>query len=227
MLVRSKNLFKNKLDARNSKPSSKIEVGQKVKPFIFKEGIMYIVGQDNKMCRCLTTSKAKIILKELNEGMVGGHFATNITIKKILDARYWWPTLFKDTCDFCKSYDNCQKIRGFKTKSFAKLVTTLLKEPFMKWGLDFIGPIKPMGRLIGNKYILIIIDYATKWVEAKAFKTNTTIVLAIFLYEYILTRFGCPLTIVTDQGVHFIDDTTKHLTKQFLLKHVSSITYYP
>jgi hypothetical protein len=62
-------------------------------------------------------------------------------------------------------------------------------------------------------YILVIIDYATKWVEAKAFKTNTAIVIARFLYEYISTIFGCPLTIVIHQGIHFINDTLKHLKK--------------
>jgi hypothetical protein len=86
---------------------------------------------------------------------------------------------------------------GFKTKSLAKLVTTLLEEPFVKWGLDLIGPIKPTRRLTRNKYILVAINYATKWVEAKALKTNTIAIIAIFLYEYILTRFGCPLTIIT------------------------------
>jgi hypothetical protein len=80
-------------------------------------------------------------LKEQHEGVARRHFATNTIIKKILDGGYWWPTLFKETHDFCKSYDRCQKIRGFKTKSLAKLVTTLPKEPFMKWGLDFIGSI--------------------------------------------------------------------------------------
>jgi len=165
------------------------------------------------MCRCLTTSETHIILKEIHEGMIGKHFATHITTKKILDVGYWWPTLFKDTHDFCRSYDNYQKIGGLKTKNLAKLVTTLLKEPFMKWGLDFIGPIKPRKRLIGKIYILVVTDYATKWVEAKAFKTNTTIIITSFLYEYILTRFGCPLTIVLNQGVHFINDTIKHLTK--------------
>jgi len=74
---------------------------------------------------------------------------------------------------------------------------------------------------------LVVIDYATKWVEAKAFRTNIVIVTTRFLYEYILTRFGCPLTIVIDQGVHFIDDTLQHLMEQILLKHVSSITYNP
>jgi hypothetical protein len=54
-------------------------------------------------------------------------------------------------------------------------------------------------------------DYATKWVEANALRTNIVVVIAKFMYEYILTRFGCPLTIVTDQGVHFNNDTLKHL----------------
>jgi hypothetical protein len=49
----------------------------------------------------------------------------------------------------------------------------------------------------GNKYILVAIDYATKWVKAKAFRINIVIVTTRFMYEYILTRFGCPLTIVT------------------------------
>jgi hypothetical protein len=72
------------------------------------------VGQDNKMCRCLTTSKAKNILKELHEGVARWHFATNITVKKILDVGYWWPTQFKCTHEFWRSCDNCQKIKGLK-----------------------------------------------------------------------------------------------------------------
>jgi len=82
--------------------------------------------------------------------MVRGHFAIEIIANKILDAGYWWPTLFKDTHDFCKSCDKCQKIGRLKTKSLAKLVTTLPEEPFTKWGLDFLGPMKPTGRLIGT-----------------------------------------------------------------------------
>jgi hypothetical protein len=82
----------------------------------------------------------------------------------------------------------------------------------MKWGLDFIGSIKPIERLIGNIYILVAIDYVTKWVEAKSLKTNIAIVTTKLLHEYTLTKFGCPLTIVTVQGIYFINDTIKHLT---------------
>jgi hypothetical protein len=94
------------------------------------------------MHKCLTTSKAQIVLKELCEKVARKYFATYITTKKKLDAGYWWPTLFKDTHEFCRSWDSYQKIGKLKTKSLAKLVTTLPEKAFMKWGLDFIHPIK-------------------------------------------------------------------------------------
>ncbi len=75
--------------------------------------------------------------------MAKGHFAANIVAKKILDVGYWWPTLFKDTHEFCRSCDSCQRIGGQKTKSLAKLIITLPNKPFMKWGFNFISLIKP------------------------------------------------------------------------------------
>ncbi len=135
--------------------------------------------------------------------------------------------MYRDVNDFYKSCDACQHTKTLDTQSLAKLVTTLLEEPFMKQGLEFVGPIKLAGRYTRNKYIFVATYYVTKWVEAKALRTNTIIVIAKFLYECILIRFGCPLTMVTNQGVHFINDVIKHLIDYFLLKHVSSNTYYP
>ncbi len=90
-----------------------------------------------------------------------------------------------------------------------------------------MGPIKLTRRYIKNKYILGTTNYATKWVEARALRTNIVVVTSKKLYECILIRFGCPFIIVTNQGIHFINDAIKYLIDHFLLKHVSSTTYYP
>jgi hypothetical protein len=135
--------------------------------------------------------------------------------------------MYRDIHDYCRSCDACQRTRGLVTQSLAKFVISLPEEPFMKWGLDFVGSIKLTRRCTWNKYILVAIDYVTKWVEARALKTNTTIVKTLFFYECILIKFGCPLTIVTNRGVYFTNDAIKYLTNHFLLKHVNSITYYP
>jgi hypothetical protein len=77
----------------------------------------------------------------------------------------------------------CQLVGGMANRGLAQLVTIRHAEPFIKCRLDFIGPIKSVAARTYNRYILVATNYATKWVEACAFKTNTTTVIAKFLYE--------------------------------------------
>jgi len=78
----------------------------------------------------------------MHNNVGGGHFSIDITNRKILNAKYWWPTLHKDVRMYCNSHDACQHTRNLSLASMACLVTTLPVKPFMKWGIDFISSIK-------------------------------------------------------------------------------------
>jgi hypothetical protein len=125
--------------------------------------------------------------------------------------------MHKDVSKHCRSCNQCQWIEGMANTRLAQLVTTLPIELLMKWKLDFIDPIKPMAVHIGNRYILVATNYATKWVEAYALGTYTTVVTSKFMCKQLLIQYGCPLTLISDQGTHFINKAIEHLMAHFLL----------
>ena len=98
---------------------------------------------------------------------------------------------------------------------------------FEIWSIDFIGPFLIPTKRTGARYIITTIEYVTKWVEAKPVDTCSSEIVAKFIYENIITIFGCPLTLISDQGSHFINKTIKALTDQFKIDHRRSTTYHP
>ena len=100
-------------------------------------------------------------------------------------------------------------------------------DPFQKWGLDFIGPFTPVTAQTGNKYILVAMDYCTKWLEGKALRDNTATSMTKFLYEYIWCRFGCQIELISDHGSHFLNSVIYELTHHYVVVHKKSTPYYP
>ena len=100
-------------------------------------------------------------------------------------------------------------------------------EPFQKWVLDFMGPFKPPATCTGKKYILVVTDYCTKWVEAKALRDKTAASTAKFIYENLWCCFGCPIELVSDQGGGFFNQIIRELTSHYAVVHKKSTPYYP
>ena len=98
---------------------------------------------------------------------------------------------------------------------------------FETWAIDFISPFPKQGKRIGGRYIITTVEYVTKWVEVEPIPSCTIEVAAKFIYENIITRFGYPLTLISDQGTHFINQTSETLLKEFLIVHHRPLAYHP
>nr|GEX80814.1 reverse transcriptase domain-containing protein [Tanacetum cinerariifolium] len=96
-------------------------------------------------------------------------------------------------------------------------------EIFDVWGIDFMGPSSSSR---GNKYILVVIDYLSKWVEAKALPTNDTRVVCKFL-KSLFARFGTPCTIISDCGTHFFNDQFANLMLKYSVTHRLATAFHP
>lgn len=150
------------------------------------------------MRRCIKDDEVYDILKACHAKPCGEHFATKRVVLKILNTVYYWPTLHKDIVKYTRIYDRCQRM-GRPTKiDKIPLQPQLVLAPFDKWGLDFIGPISPTSN--NKEYILVCIDYLTKWMEVKFLQYERDGNVAKLLYEDICKRHGVSREIVIDQG---------------------------
>lgn len=205
-----------------------------LKAFIYKCGpytligdVLYKKGKDGLLRRCVYTNEIPLILEGCHADACGGHFAGDVTARKVLTSGYWWPKLFHDAHQYARKCDPCQRV-GRPTPTMAMpLVPILALAPFEKWGIDFVGPIAPPTKRGRKRYILVATDYATKWAEAAATKNDDAHTVARFLFENIISRYGCPRELISDRGTHFLNETIEHLTNTFLIKHRKTSPYHP
>ncbi|GJX75062.1 reverse transcriptase domain-containing protein [Tanacetum coccineum] len=132
------------------------------------------------------------ILTAGHSGPTGGHYNANYTAKKVFDSGFYWPTIYRDAHDLVTRCDTCQRQGKISQRDEMPQNSIQVCEIFDVWGIDFMGPF-PSSR--GNKYILVAVDYLSKWVEAKALPTNDARVVCKFL-KSLFARFGAPRAII-------------------------------
>ena len=103
------------------------------------------------------------ILHHCHSREVGRHFGATKT--KVLQSGFYWHSLFKDSFNFVANCDRCQRVVNISRKNEMPLTNILEIELFDVWGIDFMGPFPSS---CANRFILVVVDYVSKWVEAEA-----------------------------------------------------------
>ncbi|XP_026419660.1 uncharacterized protein LOC113315612, partial [Papaver somniferum] len=120
--------------------------------------------------------------------------------------------------------ERCQKLGSISRRNMMPLNPILIVEIFDVWGIDFMGPF-PMSD--SKLYILVAVDYVSKWVEAIATRTNDHKVVLSFLKENIFSRFGTPRAIISDGGSHFCNRHFEFLVRKYGITHKVATPYHP
>ncbi|GJR52223.1 reverse transcriptase domain-containing protein [Tanacetum coccineum] len=194
-----------------------------VKHYFWDDPFLFKTCADQIIRRCVDGKEALEILEACHSGPTGGHYGANFTAKKVFDAGFFWPTIYKDAYEFVKTCDACQRQGKISQRDEMPQNAIQVCEIFDLWGIDFMGPF-PSSR--GNKYILVAVDYLSKWVEAKALPTNDARVVVKFL-KSLFSRFGAPRAIISDRGTHFCNDKFDRVMSKYGVTHRLSTPYHP
>ena len=164
------------------------------------------------------------ILDKCHASLYGGHFTIERTSHKILQSGFYWLTLFKDYFEWVKHCDKCQRMGNISRRNEMPLQGILVLKIFDVWGIDFMGPFPSS---FGNLYILLAVDYVSKWVKAITCPRNDASTVVGFIQRNILSRFGAPRTIISNEGNHFANKVFAKLMSRYGIRHVMGFSYHP
>ncbi|KAL1549176.1 hypothetical protein AAHA92_17310 [Salvia divinorum] len=201
----------------------KLKLKSEAKYYFWDDPYLWKVGADQVIRLCIPEWEQKEVLTHCHSLACGGRFGPRKTARKVLDSGFYWPSLNKDAYDFRKECNRCQLTGGISTRDEMPQIPVILCEIFDVWGMDFMGPFPSS---YGNLYILVAVDYVSKWIEAKATSTCDAKEVARFLKSNIFARFGVPRAIISDQGTHFCNRTVETLMKKYGVHHRLSSPYH-
>ena len=194
----------------------------------------YWLSEDKKLYRrsfsgpyllCVPPETAESILEELHEGICGSHTGGRSLSCRALTQGYWWPNMQKEAQEYVKKCDQCQRYAPNIHQPGGVLNPLSSPWPFAQWGLDIVGPFP---KAIGNKkYLLVGTDYFTKWVEAEPLANIRDVDVKKFVWKNIVTRFGIPRALVSDNGLQFDSKAFRKYCSELGIKNRYSTPAYP
>ncbi|GJX78727.1 reverse transcriptase domain-containing protein [Tanacetum coccineum] len=130
-----------------------------VKHYFWDDPFLFKICADQMIWRCVHGKEALDILEACHNGPTGGHHGANLTAKKVFDAGFFWPSIYKDAHELVKNCDSCQRQGKISQRDEMPQNSIQVCEIFDVWGIDFMGSF-PSSK--GNKYILVAVDYLSK-----------------------------------------------------------------
>ncbi|RDX90042.1 putative mitochondrial protein, partial [Mucuna pruriens] len=183
------------------------------KYYIWDDPYLWRLYNDQVICRCILDTEIKSVLQFYHAAIGGSHYGSTRTLRKVLDCGFYWPTIFKDAYQFVSTCEKCQKAgMAISRRHEMPQQPILFCEVFDVWGIDFMGPF-PVSN--GYSYILLAVDYVSRWVEAIATKTNDAKVVVDFLKSNIFCWFGVSKALISDQGSHFCNRAMSSLLHKY------------
>ncbi|XP_041375943.1 uncharacterized protein LOC121388603 [Gigantopelta aegis] len=200
--------------------------------FYKKQGLLYRKFKSSKVENGKTFTQFVVpqpyrtkVLKLAHESIMSGHLGTKRTVSRIL-AEFFWSGVQAEGKRFCQSCDICQRIitKGRVCKVPLEQMP-LIDEPFKRVAVDLVGPLKPATEK-GNRYILTLVDYATRYPEAVALKGIEAERVAEALVD-IFCRIGVPREMLTDMGTQFTSTLMSEVSRLISLKQLTTTPYHP
>ncbi|XP_058746025.1 uncharacterized protein LOC131618886 [Vicia villosa] len=177
------------------------------------------------LLKCLGKNEAYLALSNVHSGTCGVHQAGHKMKWLLFRYGMYWLTMLKDYIEFAKGCQECQIHAGIQHAPASELHAIIKPWPFRGWALDLIGEIRPTSSK-GQRYILVGIDYFTKWVEAVPLVNVDQETVIDFIQRKILYRFGIQETITTNQGLVFTGRKMQELSEEMGFKLLTSTPYY-
>ncbi len=200
--------------------------------YLIKDGLIYREFQSPKVENgkifnqlVVPTALRAQVLKLSHDSLFAGHLGVKKMSEKVL-THFFWPGLHSEIMRYCRSCDVCQKTCPKGKVSKVPIGTMpIIDTPFKRVGVDLVGPIHPRTEK-GNKYMLTLVDYATRYPEATALKSIEAETVAEALVE-MFSRIGVPNEILTDMGTQFTSEVMKEVSNLLSIKQLTTTPYHP